>query len=252
MARSRAVDGFHEDFAPIWTKTVKGCRFIGAHGEERNGGIAIREFMARHAAEIDPSLPFFYCQHEPPRNTCFGSWAWGRDDGRSTQALSPFPNAVAVSGHSHCSLTDERSVWQGAFTAVNAGYLFNTSAEYALRENGGFNRFGYKGERGVREHAMATFEPVALQGSLFSVYGDRLAIHRREFDTDQPLGEDWVLPLRASERSPYAYASRRNSRRMPRWSCARGRTQKARRRSRCRSRRRKRFGIAACSSTRSR
>ena len=206
---------FHEDFAPIWMKTVKGCSFVGAHWEERGDGIAVRDFMAKHGSEIDPSQPFFYCQHAHPKDTCFGPWAWGHDDGRATQALSPFPNAIAVSGHSHYSLTDERSIWQGAFTSLNAGSLFDTSTEYSLRENGRFNRYGYKGEKDVRTHAMPEMRPIAHQGSLISVYDDRLAIHRREFDTDRALGEDWVLPLPAAEKKPFAFAARKATRVAP-------------------------------------
>ena len=40
-----------------------------------------------------------------------------------TDTLSAYPNAVAFSGHSHWTLNDERSIWQGAFTAVSVPSL---------------------------------------------------------------------------------------------------------------------------------
>lgn len=201
---------FREKFAPIWMKRVKGYTFIGAHW----GDIRIEAFMKAHGGEIDPSLPFFYTQHAHPRNTCFGSWAWGRDDGRSTRALSPFPNAVAFSGHSHYTLTDERTVWQGAFTSINTASLKYASTDYALRENMPGNGHGYRGEK--RKHLMpkiATSD--GRQGMLLSVFGDRIAIERREFVTGKSLGDDWVLPLPCAESKPFAYATRAKTRTAP-------------------------------------
>ena len=201
---------FHERFAPIWMKRVKGYAFVGAHW----GDIRIEEFMKAHGREIDPTLPFFYTQHAHPRNTCFGSWAWGRDDGRSTRALSPFPNAVAFSGHSHYTLTDERTVWQGAFTSVNTASLKYASTDYALRENMPGNGHGYRGEK--RKHVMAKVHTSnGRQGMLMSVFDDHIALERREFVTDESLGDDWVIPLPCAESKPFAYAEHAKKRVAP-------------------------------------
>ena len=166
---------FHEEFKPIWMKTVKGIPVIGAHWEERAGGIAIEDFMKAHGKEIDPKLPFVYTQHAHPKDTCFGSWAWGHDDGRSTRALSPFPNAVAFSGHSHYTLPDERTVWQGAFTSINTSSLKYSSTDYSLRENINGNGSGFRGEK--RKHRMGQLGTGnGRQGMLVSFFDDHLAI----------------------------------------------------------------------------
>lgn len=197
---------FHEEYKPIWMKTVKGIPVIGAHWEERGGGIAIEEFMRTHAKEIDPKLPFVYTQHAHPKDTCFGSWAWGHDDGRATRALSPFPNAVAYSGHSHYTLTDERTVWQGAFTSINTSSLKYSSTDYSLRENINGNGSGFHGEgRKHRMRQVGTGD--GRQGMLVSYFDDHLAIERREFVYGQSLGEDWVVPLPAANET-YSYAKR--------------------------------------------
>ena len=201
---------FHEKFEPIWMKRVKGYAFIGAHW----GDIRIEEFMKAHGKEIDPALPFFYTQHAHPRDTCFGSWAWGRDDGRSTRALSPFPNAVAFSGHSHYTLTDERTVWQGAFTSVNTASLKYASTDYALRENMPGNGHGYRGEK--RRHQMPNVKTSdGRQGMLMSVFDDHIALERREFVTGKSLGDDWVIPLPCAESKPFAYAEHAKKRVAP-------------------------------------
>ena len=205
---------FHEDFRPVWKKTVKGFSFVGSHWEKKGQGIPIEAFMKDHAKEFDPSRPFFYVQHEHPKDTVFGPWAWGHDDGRSTRALSAFPNAVAFSGHSHYSLTDERSIWQGAFTSVNASSLFNGSTEYALRENGRNNRFGYMGEKRPRRMSEVSAFP-ARQGQFVTVYDDCLTIDRIDFVSGQSLGDTWVVPLPLSKGKPFDFAVRRATRVAP-------------------------------------
>lgn len=112
----------------------------------------LADYLRSHAGEIDTSKPFFYTQHSHPKDTCIGSWAWGRDNGASTRALAAYPNAVAFSGHSHYPLTDERSVWQESFTSINAASLRYISVGYSLRENFGGNSHGFRGE--TRKHLM--------------------------------------------------------------------------------------------------
>ena len=195
---------FHEEFRPIWMKTVKGVPVIGAHWEERGNGVAIEDFMKAHGREIDPKLPFVYVQHEHPWHTCFGEWAAGHDDGRAARALSPFPNAVAFSGHSHYTLVDDRSVWQGAFTSVNTASLRFPTNSYSMRENFRRNKSGYLGEERAKRMPQPSFR--TCQGQLVSFWDDHLVIERRDFFNDEPLGPDWTVPLPASESSPFAYA----------------------------------------------
>ncbi|MBR4171184.1 MAG: metallophosphoesterase [Kiritimatiellae bacterium] len=213
--RARIWDEFfHEPYQPIWLKRVKGFPVIGAHWEERGKGIDIEEFMKAHAKEIDPALPFFYTQHAHPKDTCFGRWSWGHDDGRSTRALSPYPNAIALSGHSHYSLTDERTVWQGAFTSINTSSLRYTSLDFALRENSNGNNYGYKAKK--RERAMRSLGTGdGRQGMLLSVFDDHVVIERREFLGNQSLGDDWVFPLPCADPKPFAYVERAKRRTAP-------------------------------------
>ena len=210
---------FREPFSPIWTKVVKGYRFVGAQwqpfgargaNELVNAGVA--DWYAAHAKEIDPSLPFFHIQHAHPKDTCYGPWAWGRDNGMTTRALSAFPNAIAVSGHSHYSLTDERSVWQGAFTSIGAGSLRCTGLTYNEFPGVGFENGSTPGRTKDESNAMKFSAPYAnqdgRQGMLWRIYDDRIVLQRRDFLSDSDLGEDWVLPLPAAESKPFAFAER--------------------------------------------
>ena len=112
---------FGQKWEVIWRREVKGYTFIGSQWSSLKP--PIEEYMRKNAATFDPAKPFFYSQHEHPKGTCHGSYSMGDDRGESVRALSPFPNAVAITGHSHCAISDERTVWQGAFTSIGGGCL---------------------------------------------------------------------------------------------------------------------------------
>ena len=208
-------DCFHEEYSPVWMKNVNGIAIVGAHwGINDDHNKAMEKFFAEKGKTINPHLPFFYTQHDHPKDTCFGAWAWGHDDGTSTRVLSAFPNAVTFSGHSHYTLTDERSVWQGAFTSINTSSLRYSSKDYSCRENVGGNGFGYGGEK--RAHAQKTIDTYdGCQGMLVSVFADRLEIERREFVYGESLGDDWIVPIPARADGPMSYARRAAKRSAP-------------------------------------
>ena len=214
---------FHEPYSDFWIKNVKGYSFIGGHWTKKDNFDGLDAFLRAHEKELDPSKPFFYTQHAHPKDTCYGTWAWGHDNGESTRALSRFPNAVAFSGHSHYTLTDDRSIWQGAFTSINTASMKDASRDYSLRDNiDGVNSCGYQGEKGRpkphprvcvgrwQDADMGGSRDVNLmqgrQGMLVSVYDDSVTIERREFVTGHSLGDDWVIPLPVGAgEKPYAY-----------------------------------------------
>ena len=194
---------FKEAYTPCFSKTVKGYTFVGAHWPGIGG---LGDWLAANGNKLDPSLPFFYFQHPHPKDTCYGPWAWGHDDGASTKSLSPFPNAIALSGHSHYTLTDERSVWQGAFTSIGTSSLSYTSLDYNFRENAAGNSYGHKESRKRQMGRLNTHE--GKQGMLFTVCDDHIRIERREFVWGESLGDDWILPVGKAAEKPFVYAKR--------------------------------------------
>ena len=209
---------FNEEYAPIYRKNVKGYDFVGAHwdgGEgmfDWNGSKKVEAWFAENGGKLDPAKPFFYFQHPHPKDTCYGSWAWGHDGGQSTRALSRFPNAVAFSGHSHYSLLDERSIWQGEFTSIGTGSLRYAGGPYdEFASEGGYENTGAGGKvRPDGEKSMMTIGNAADErnGYLVSVFDDRIVYRRRDFLADCDLGPDWVMPLPAAESKPFAFVAR--------------------------------------------
>jgi predicted phosphodiesterase len=200
---------FKEPYSDFWIKDVKGYTFIGGHWTKSDQFSGLADFLKLHKDRIDPKKPFFYTQHSHPKDTCMGPWAWGRDNGASTEALSKYPNAVAISGHSHYSLTDERSVWQGAFTSINASSLRYISTEYALRENGQGNSHGFCGEKRKRLTERIKANDSA-HGMLISVYGNELVIERKDFYNNEDLGQNWVIAVPPEKNQSFEDRAKRN------------------------------------------
>ena len=215
------ADAFHEDWSPFFRKEVRGYSFVGAHwcigdcrGNDEKFTEGLGEYYDSIKGRIDPAQPFFHVQHPHPKATVHGATVWGQDDGASVAVLSAHPNAVSFSGHSHTTLTDERSIWQGAFTAVGCGTLRDVSVSMpgaASDVDGGLENWKAPGRRKEKDavKAMETLERMnCRQGQFVRVYADRVVFTRREFVTDAALCDDLVMPLPAAERRPFEFAGR--------------------------------------------
>lgn len=173
---------FDEEFAPIWRKDVNGFRFYGAHWSGSCGVCGLGEFYEKERANIDPSRPFFHIQHPHPRGTCHGPESHGVDDGSSTAALSAFSNAIAISGHSHQPLTDDRAVWQGAFTSIGASSLWFSGLPRSCTKFRAWQPGWFLTHDG-------------RQGMVMRVFDGRIEIERMDFWRSQSLGPDWIVPM---------------------------------------------------------
>lgn len=199
----------HTDYAAAWQKAfaepypgdiylrrVKGFAFVGAQFKNYRDIPGLSAFLTAHAAELKGPQPFFYFQHLHPKDTCSAPWVLGQDDGQVTRALSMFPNCVALSGHSHTSLTDDRTIRQGdfGFTSVGAGSL-----RYVIPFGGRENSSVYGAPRVVGRQMPDLLASGAArkvhQGMLMNVFGDRIVFERRDFSFGAALGPDWVVPL---------------------------------------------------------
>ena len=198
---------FGQKWELIWRREVKGYTFIGSQWSSLNP--PIEKYMKENAAAFDSGKPFFYCQHAHPKGTCH-TGSSGVDKGESVRALSPFPNAVAITGHSHYAISDERTVWQGAFTSIGAGCLHE-----------GFGGFEYDNvsafwHPSARRNLMASLaDPRPWGGDaragcceLFEVFDDHLVVHRQSVEFGRPIGPAWVVPIPAKKGGPFDFARR--------------------------------------------
>ena len=202
---------FGEEYEPISIKTIKGYQFIlrnwfleGVKGEwtgrakilmppyltpEKN---PTPDFMAKIAGDLPADRPFFYVQHEYMYGTVMHKLrTMDQKLDTTAKVLSAFPNCLALTGHCHYTLTDERSIWQGGFTAVNCS-----------SGGGTFTPQGHENGRCIQdfnrdppfEMGMTSCNEIR-QAMLMDVFSYSFAFKKIDIVNDMPLGPDWIVPL---------------------------------------------------------
>ena len=204
---------FGEPYQPIWKKEVGGYTFIGGQYANGKNIPGLEEFIAKAGVEGDK--PFFYIQHMHPKDTCSAPWTWGQDDGEVTRILSKYPNAVAFSGHSHTSLTDDRTMWQGAFTSIGTASL-----RYIMPFGGRENTKVCNSKEKVPSQMKVQGFKDGQHGSLMTVYDNCIVVDKIEFHNGDSLGR-WVVPVPAgASQQPLSFDSRAQSYVAPQFTSA--------------------------------
>ena len=134
-----------------WTHLIlNGFHFIAASPDS---GDSSRAYTGRALNWLDEQIalaekdaekdgkPIFVITHQNPSATVYGSGEWGDQSLKSL--LDKYPQAVSISGHSHFSILDERSIYQDKFTAFTT-----QSIAYLEMERDKFDAFrAYDAER---------------------------------------------------------------------------------------------------------
>ena len=185
---------FHEKWAPVQVKTVRGYTFVLAHHAfptEANGKSSFVPGLAELLAGLKPDAarPFFYSQHWMLRGTVGTPEDGGFDSGRTTEILGRYPNAIAFCGHGHRNCADELNLWQGAFTAIEVPSV-NFCCTRTGRENGLSKR------NKTYDFQMPKADPrESFQGLFATVFDDRMSIERWDVRNGGKLGPDWEIRL---------------------------------------------------------
>ncbi len=214
---------FGEKWEPVWRYEVRGVTFFGAQWPTfRRNFPSLETYMARQRPTIDPAKPFFFIQHAHPKGTCHRDYCeTAYDRGESVQALSSFPNAVTFSGHSHCSIADERAVWQGAFTSIGAGCLHEGGTAFSFDNGTARWHPSYKTKLMAPLNDAKDAWGGDPDGGCFEfveVYADHIIVHRRSSVYDAAIAPAWVIPIPAKKDGKFAYATRKATRSAPQFA----------------------------------
>jgi len=193
---------FGEPWAPVWHKRVKGLDFVGMHWFYPKPPAA--ELVRSLKPKLDPTHPFFYLQHAHPTGTCHGSYSTSTDKGFAGAFLKDIPNAVAITGDSHGALTDERFVWQGAYTSISAGCIIEGGGQMEVYAN--CNAMWHPD---WYRRVMKPLDTKDGAGCLIiDVYASHLVCHRWSVVSHLPLGADVVVPIPARSNGPLDFSRR--------------------------------------------
>ena len=176
-----------EPWREVRMEEVNGYRFVLQHFNGWGGVNPAVKFLEDHRMELAGDRPFFYVQHVHPFATCAGS---AKGDRQIRTALNAFPNAIALTGHSHRPNWLEESFWHGEFVSVECG-----CAKYLITEDGRENSFP-RPRRGTATPLLNTHDGTCA--AYVTLGGGRLRIERWDLCSVDQVGEPWQaeLPLR--------------------------------------------------------
>ena len=130
--------------------------------------------------------PIFVITHIPPKLTVYGSETiWGHDG--IYNFLKDYHEVICISGHSHYSLRNTRSIWQKDFTVVNT-----QSISYVDLDNYFINAIN------VRRESARDCESMGLIAHLTN---KNIIFERVRFLTEEIMEEKWKInfPINVKE-----------------------------------------------------
>ena len=138
--------------------------------------------------------PIFIFTHIPPKKTVYGTEKILGHTG-IYNFLKKYHEVICISGHTHFSLKNIKSIWQGKFTAINTQSIsYIDLAPY------------FENLKEVRYESMKDFESMGLIAHL----SDKNVIFERvEFSTGKIMDEKWKIDFPINVNNfPYTFAKR--------------------------------------------
>ena len=176
---------------PFSHKVINGIHFINwssenSSSDKSNTNVAWAKEQIELALKDDPtgnSKPIFVTTHLGPIYTCYGTDLWGNQDVLDT--IKDYQNVISISGHSHYSIIDDKSIWQGQFTAIQTQSTSYIELEPGT-ENGSIPRDEYNNYFASRKNPMGYF---------VYINSNEVRFKRFSYTSDDYFLPDWVYPL---------------------------------------------------------
>ena len=194
----QVVNGFH--FISISEKYLGGEPNT-FYSEEL---IVALEEKIRQAIAQNSNNPVFVISHFGPADTMTGSHLPSSACKRLRNMLNKYPQVVSFSGHTHCPLEDERSIWQGDFTAIQTSGL-----SYCCFEEKCYNSCS----------VIPPFAREGVQCLYMEIFADRMEIHRYNAEDQREIKPNkiWKVAYPYSKESALYTLARKESRQAPKF-----------------------------------
>ena len=196
---------FGEPYAEIRHRKVKGFDFVSAEWKGGEGGndAQVIEWFKAHRGELATDRPVFFMRHAPLPGTVSSSIERGGET-QLTEYLKTLPNCVSLTGHTHWTLFDERSIWQGGgLTAISVPSMSYTTIPRGY-ENGSAPR---KTDCNLSMQRLPSRDDLeAAQGFFVTMRSGVMDVERRDFEEDDEAAPPWLVPMPVSAGRPFAFA----------------------------------------------
>ncbi len=183
-------------------KVIGGCDFVALSLSRIEGYTTVEIARLKDALDAavarDAMRPIFVVTHYHPLRTVNDSRSEAQG-GALRRLLDAYPQAISISGHTHNPLQDPRSIWQGAFTAVDTSTLC-----YGCIENSppAVNQIS----------CLIPYGHESVGFMLLEVFRDHLVFRRFSARDGREIEPDsrWTIPWpHNSATAPYSFARRR-------------------------------------------
>ena len=192
-------EAFGEPYSRVPMKKIKGFTFIGGHWDYEG---ECKDALDKACAE-NPNKPVFYVQHPVIMDTTMDSYTGAHRFETGRELVKDHENVIALIGHTHCPITDERTIWQSAKEGDSKCTVISCSTLNYADSTGDLVR----GENLWTKH-----------GLILDVNGDDIRVERLSFYTPEMLavakgekkkanpkkcvkscGADWNFTLKGKE-----------------------------------------------------
>ncbi len=187
-------DAFGEEYTHINEREVKGYKFVGVNwGYEKDAKPYIDK-----AVKETPDKPVFYIQHGEIKGTTCDSHLPGTSS-VGIDNVRDYENVIALFGHTHCPITDERTIWQGAKPEDPKCTVISCSTFNYADSTGDLVR----GENLMTKHALIlTVNGMDINVERLSFWTDEMLALAKGEKTEQDFtkctrsaGKDWSFTL---------------------------------------------------------
>ena len=176
---------------PFSHKVINGIHFINwssenSSSDKSNTNVDWAKEQIEIALKDDltgNSKPIFVTTHLGPIYTCYGTDLWGNKDVLDT--IKDYQNVISISGHSHYSIIDDKSIWQGQFTAIQT-----QSTSYIELEPGTENGSIPRDE--LNDYFVSRKNPM---GYFVYIDSNEVRFERFSYTSNNYYYPDWVYPL---------------------------------------------------------
>lgn len=207
--------------SPYTHYVVNGFHFIGASPQQgspmENQHATMIDWLDGEIAKAvanDATKPVFVITHNSAENTVYGSEDWG--DKKLYDVFKKYPQVVNISGHLHYSILDERSMWQGDFTAFSTQSVSYTELEVG-KANG----------------TVPPNSAITPMGEIMEFGSDKILIKRMNFGkidaetgaygVEEKADRRWELPLNISkDKFTYTNAIKQQNNKSPEMTATSG------------------------------
>lgn len=201
---------------PFMHKVINGFHFIFWSSE--NGSLEMNESNINMKDWVEEQInislkenstkPIFIITHMGPIFTAYGTNVFKQGNYIMKKLFNKYQNIISISGHSHASLMDETSFYQGEFTAIQTQSISYIDLDYGY----------YNGRIPKDENDNELISMKNPMGIIMEINDEKILFKRIFFRSGEYYNKYWIYEFPAFKVNfKYNYLDMKNKYKKPYW-----------------------------------